>query len=87
MTVAEGPALLSRLSNAQAVLRPTPRAAACLAVVVHPADANASRIRTSFRVCLSLRQSYFKEKEPQPNAALSFLTNDVTTATLVSRRP
>jgi len=31
--------------------------------------------------------SNFKEKEPQTNAALSFLTNDVITATLVSCRP
>jgi len=31
--------------------------------------------------------SNFKEKEPQTNAALSFLTDDVTTATLVSCRP
>ena len=37
MILAEGPALLSRLSNAQAVARDTPRTEACLAVVSLPA--------------------------------------------------
>jgi hypothetical protein len=53
MTLAEGPTLLSRLSNAQAVLRHTPRTAACLAVVSHPASINASRISASFEACLA----------------------------------
>ena len=54
MTMAEGPARLSRLSNAQAVLRPTPRATACLAVVSHPADTKALRISAIFEACLAL---------------------------------
>ena len=50
-TTDEGPALLSRLSNAQAVLRPTPRTLACLAVVLQPAVINALRISASFIAC------------------------------------
>jgi hypothetical protein len=53
MTLAEGPTLLSRLSNAQAVLRHTPRTAACLAVVSHPATINALRISASFEASLA----------------------------------
>ena len=48
MIIAEGPALLSRLSNAQAVGRDTPSAAAFSAAVSHPAATNASRISASF---------------------------------------
>jgi hypothetical protein len=53
MTMAVGPALLSKLSNAQAVLRDSPRTAACLAVVSHPAAINASRISASFEASLA----------------------------------
>jgi hypothetical protein len=53
MTLAEGPARLSLLSNAQAVLRPTPRTAACLAVVLNPAATKAARISASFEACLA----------------------------------
>jgi hypothetical protein len=58
MTLAEGPALLSELSNAQAVLRHTPRTAACLAVVSHPAAINASRISASFEACLAFASNW-----------------------------
>src|SRR5262249_4307823 len=50
----EGPTLLSRFSTTQAVGRNSPRAAACLAVVSHPAATNASRISASFNACLAL---------------------------------
>jgi len=53
MILAEGPTLLSRLSNTHAVLRHTPRIAACLAVVSYPAVTNASRISVSFEACLA----------------------------------
>ena len=53
MTLAEGPILLSRLSTTHAVGRGTPRAAACLAVVSHPAVINALRISASFEACLA----------------------------------
>ena len=59
MTFAEGPALLSELSNAQAVLRPTPMTEACLAVVSHPAAIKASRISSSFEACLALARRFF----------------------------
>jgi hypothetical protein len=51
MTLAEGPALVSRLSNTQAVARHTPRTAACFAVVSYPAATKASRISASFAAC------------------------------------
>ena len=51
MTLAEGPALLSRLSTTQAVARHTPRTAACFAVVSYPAATKASRISASFAAC------------------------------------
>ena len=44
---------MSRLSTTQAVGRDTPRAAACLAVVSHPAAINAWRISASFEVCFA----------------------------------
>src|SRR5262245_22408447 len=53
MMTDEGPTRLSRLSNTQAVGRGTPRAAACLAVVSHPAATNDSRISASFLACLA----------------------------------
>jgi hypothetical protein len=55
----EGPALLSRLSSTQAVGRETPRTAACLAVVSHPAAINASRISASFEACLAFARRFF----------------------------
>ena len=59
MTIAVGPALLSKLSNAQAVLRPTPRTAACLAVVSNPAAINAARISSSFEACFAFACRFF----------------------------
>src|SRR5262245_42929596 len=53
MTLAEGPARLSPLSTIQAVLRPTPSAAACLAVVSSPLAIKAARICASFEACLA----------------------------------
>ena len=53
MIMAEGPALLSLLSNAQVVLRHIPRTAACLAVVSQPAAIKALRISASLEVCLA----------------------------------
>ena len=52
-TTDEGPALLSRLSSAHAVLRPTPRAKACWAVVRYPAAIKALRISASFEACFA----------------------------------
>ena len=52
-TIAEGPAWLSRLSSAQAVLRPTPRARACSAVVRYPAAIKALCTSASFEACLA----------------------------------
>lgn len=51
-TTDEGPALLSRLSNAQAVLRLIPSARACWAVVPYPAAIRALRICVSLEICL-----------------------------------
>ena len=48
MTMAVGPALLSELRIAQAVLRDSPRTAPCLAAELYPAAINASRISASF---------------------------------------
>ena len=59
MTLAEGPTLLSRLNNTQAVLRHTPRTAACLAVVSYPAVTNASRISASLEACLAFARRFF----------------------------
>ena len=53
MTLAEGPARLSKLSNAHAVLRPTPRTAACLAVVSNPPSIKATRNSESFKANLA----------------------------------
>ena len=58
----EGPVRLSRLSNAQAVGRDTPRAAACLAVVSYPAATNASRISASFEACRAFEAKYNASK-------------------------
>jgi len=52
MTMAVGPALVSRLSNTQAVARHSPRTSACLAAELYPAVINASRISASFEACL-----------------------------------
>ena len=52
MTIAEGPARLSRLRSAQAVGRDTPRAMACLPAESNPSATNASRISASFDTCL-----------------------------------
>ena len=53
MTLAEGPARLSKLSNAHPVLRPTPRTAACLAVVSNPPSIKATRNSASFNASLA----------------------------------
>src|SRR5262245_26237416 len=53
MTLAEGPARLSPLSTTQAVLRPNPSAAACLAIVSNPPAIKAARISASFAACLA----------------------------------
>jgi hypothetical protein len=71
MTIAVGPALLSKLSNAQAVLRPTPRTAACLAVVSHPAAINASRNSPIFEACFAFARRFFLLcTAPHPNMEL-----------------
>jgi len=62
MIMDEGPVRLSRLSNAQAVGRDTPRAAACLAVVSYPAATNASRISASFEACRAFEAKYNASK-------------------------
>src|SRR5215213_9182366 len=56
-TLADGPALLSRLRKTQAVLRDNPRTAACSAVVLKPAEIRASRISASFEVSLTFGSS------------------------------
>ena len=77
MTMAVGPARLSKLSNAQAVLRPTPRTAACLAVVSHPAAINASRISSSFEACLPFaRRSFLVPRIVRPHHHLSSAPKD-----------
>jgi hypothetical protein len=53
MICAKGPTLVSRFSTAQAVGRNSPRAAACFAVVSHPAATKAARISASFDACLA----------------------------------
>jgi len=50
----EGPARSSRLRTAHAVLRLTPSARACLAVVSYPAAIKVSRIAASLAACLAL---------------------------------
>ena len=58
MIMDEGPARLSRFSNAQAVGRDTPRAMDCLAAVSKPAATNASRISASFEACLAFARRF-----------------------------
>jgi len=59
ITKAVGPAVLSELSNAQAVLRDSPRMAPCLAAELYPAAINASRISASFEACLVFARRFF----------------------------
>jgi hypothetical protein len=58
MILAVGPALLSRLSNAQAVLRDTPSTLACLAVVSKPPATKAARICASFEAYLAFARRF-----------------------------
>src|SRR5262245_2305334 len=92
MIMDDGPALLSRLSSAHAVLRPTPRMPACLSVVSKPADIKAARISASFKACLAFAfdcglscrlsaapQGRFFVREPRKrklNGGLSFKKRD-----------
>ena len=73
MTIAVGPAILSKLSNAQAVLRPTPRTSACLAVVSHPAAINTWRISASFEACLAFARLFLVCRNVHPPHKLAAL--------------
>ena len=70
ITMAVGPALLSELRNAQAVLRDSPRTVPCLAGELYPAAINASRISASFEASLAFSRLVCRIVHPPHNCSL-----------------